>query len=184
MTSKLEFWERRALVGWYGTTSSLRYNGAILLRALKVRRRILNSILDLTGSQCSEANIGKMCSLFFVLVMSGHVLQHFGQAAESLTIVLNAALRYNRTTTDRNPWSEAIRWSLVTLARAVSVLWLALNPDWMSSYKLLSWRNSHSWLATTFSRIFQCGFFFRRGLITASLKDCGTYPDDNESTIN
>ena len=43
-------------------------DGAILLRALKVRRRILNSILDLTGSQCSEANTGDMCSLFFVLV--------------------------------------------------------------------------------------------------------------------
>ena len=33
-----------------------------------MRRRILNYILDLTGSQCSEANTGVMCSLFFVLV--------------------------------------------------------------------------------------------------------------------
>ena len=33
-----------------------------------MRRRILNSILDLTGSQCSEANTGVMCSLLFVLV--------------------------------------------------------------------------------------------------------------------
>ena len=48
------------------------------------------------------------------------------------SIVLNAALRSNRTRTDTNPWSEAIRRSLVTLARAVSVLWLALNPDWKS----------------------------------------------------
>ena len=32
-----------------------------------MRRRILNSILDLTGSQC-EANTGEMWSLFFVLV--------------------------------------------------------------------------------------------------------------------
>ena len=33
-----------------------------------MRRRILNYILDLTGSQCSEANTGVMCSLFLVLV--------------------------------------------------------------------------------------------------------------------
>ena len=33
-----------------------------------MRRRILNSILDLTGSQCSEANTGEMWSLFLVLV--------------------------------------------------------------------------------------------------------------------
>ena len=69
------------------------------------------------------------------------------------SIVSNAALRSNRTRTDTNPWSEAIRRSLVTLARAVSVLWLALNPDWKSSYILFSWRNSHSWLAITFSSI-------------------------------
>ena len=49
------------------------------------------------------------------------------------SIVSNAALRSNRMRTDTNPWSEAIRRSLVTLARAVSVLWLALNPDWKSS---------------------------------------------------
>ena len=72
------------------------------------------------------------------------------------SLVLNAALRSNRTRTDTNPWSEAIRRSLVTFAKAVSVLWLALNPDWKSSYTLLSWNNSHSWLATTF-RGFQTG---------------------------
>ena len=96
------------------------------------------------------------------------------------SIMLNAALRSNRTRTDTNPWSEAIRRSLVTFAKAVSVLWWSRNPDWKSSYTLFSWRNSRSWLATTSgSRV----GFWSRGLITASLKDCGTYPDDNERLI-
>ena len=33
-----------------------------------MRRTIINSILGLTGSQCSEANTGEMWSLFPVLV--------------------------------------------------------------------------------------------------------------------
>ena len=45
----------------------------------------------------------------------------------SWSIVLNAALRSNRMRTDTNPWSEAIRRSLVTLAKAVSMLWLGLG---------------------------------------------------------
>ena len=39
------------------------------------------------------------------------------------SIVLNAALRSNRTRTETNPSSDAIRRSLVTFAMAVSVLW-------------------------------------------------------------
>ena len=116
------------------------------------------------------------------------------------SLVSNAALRSNRTRTDTNPWSEAIRRSFVTFAKAVSVLWLGLKPDWKSSYTLLSLTNSHSRLATTFSRIsdrkgrLDIGLWFaktsgsrvdflRRGLITASLKDCGTCPDDNDRLI-
>ena len=67
-------WERSALVGLYGTISYLRYNGAILLRALNLMRRFFYYIL---GSQCSEANTGEMWSLFLVLVRT--------RSAESLT---------------------------------------------------------------------------------------------------
>jgi len=38
-------------LGKYLTMRSLRYDGAWSLRALYVRRRIINSILELTGSQ-------------------------------------------------------------------------------------------------------------------------------------
>jgi len=38
----------------------LRYDGAWSLRALYVRRRILNFILNLTGSQRREAKTGKI----------------------------------------------------------------------------------------------------------------------------
>jgi len=43
-------------VGQYGTTSSLRFDGASPIKALQVRRSILNVILDFTGSQCRAAN--------------------------------------------------------------------------------------------------------------------------------
>ena len=46
--------------------SSLRYNGALLLRALKVSSNILKSILCATGSQRSEAKRGEMCSLLLI----------------------------------------------------------------------------------------------------------------------
>lgn len=41
----------------------LRYAGSRPLKAFNVRRRILNSILDFTGSQYREASNGEMCSL-------------------------------------------------------------------------------------------------------------------------
>ena len=49
--SKPAVWERSALLGKYLTMRSLRYDGAWSLRALYVRRRILNYIPNLTGSQ-------------------------------------------------------------------------------------------------------------------------------------
>ena len=60
-----------------------------------MRRRILNSILDLTGSQCSEANTGVMCSLFFVLVRT---------RAESLTTYCWSLIikNYNNQNSEKN----------------------------------------------------------------------------------
>ena len=45
-----------------------RYDGARSLRALYVRRRILHSILNLTGSQWREAKTGEIWSLLLVLI--------------------------------------------------------------------------------------------------------------------
>jgi len=47
-------------VGQYGNTSSSIYDVASPIKALYVRRRILNVILDFTGSQCRAANKGVM----------------------------------------------------------------------------------------------------------------------------
>ena len=49
--------------------SSARYDGARLRRILKVRSRILKSMQDLIGSQCSCCRAGVMCSAEGVLVM-------------------------------------------------------------------------------------------------------------------
>ena len=67
------------------------------------------------------------------------------------TIVLNAALSSNRT----NPWSEAIRRSLVTFAKAVSVLWMALNPDWKSSYIYFFLRKLAQLIGSNFFKYFR-----------------------------
>lgn len=42
----------------------------------------------------------------------------------------NAALRSGRTSTQTEPWSEAIQRSSVTFTSAVSVLWCSLKADW------------------------------------------------------
>lgn len=42
--------------------------------ALKMRRNILNSVLDLTGSQCGDINVGEICSLISVLVRNVDLL--------------------------------------------------------------------------------------------------------------
>lgn len=49
------------------TSSSNSDSGAWQFRALEVRRIILNSILNLTGTQCREANINKH-DLILILV--------------------------------------------------------------------------------------------------------------------
>ena len=56
--------------GTCGFSNSFRYPGARPFWALKVKVKILKSILRCTGSQCSEANTGVMCSDFLVPVMS------------------------------------------------------------------------------------------------------------------
>ena len=58
----------KGLGGMYGCTRSVRYSGARPFRDLKANKRTLKSILNLTGSQCSEARTGVMCSRRLVLV--------------------------------------------------------------------------------------------------------------------
>lgn len=58
----------RALEGWCSWIRSDRYSGARLLRALKTNKRILKSILYLTGSQWSAESTGVIRSRFFIPV--------------------------------------------------------------------------------------------------------------------
>ena len=60
----------RHLTGSWGSNKSDKYCGARPLRALKVSNKTLKSILKVTGSQCSAARVGVMCSDRLVPVMS------------------------------------------------------------------------------------------------------------------
>lgn len=65
---------------------------------------------------------------------------------------------------DGEPASEAISKSLVTLIKAVSVLWKGQNPDWTFSYRL---NNLRWWWRLTeriFSRILEIKGRFEMGL--------------------
>ena len=55
----------------------------------------------------------------------------------------------------REPESEESRRSLVTLSRAVSVLWWVRKPDWNVSYRLLERRYCLSSVATALSNSFE-----------------------------
>ena len=68
--------------------------------------------------------------------------------------VSNAAVRSRRMRSDGEPASAVISRSLVTLTRAVSVLWPERKPDWNFSYRLLDLRWLWSWAATAFSSTF------------------------------
>ena len=63
-----------------------------------MRRRILNSILNLTGSRCSEANTGETWSLFLVLVRTraGAFWISWSPALFSHRILLNFYRLYTR----------------------------------------------------------------------------------------
>lgn len=54
------------------------------------------------------------------------------------SVVLNAALRSNKINITDSPESTEVKMSFNTLSRAVSVLWLVLNPDWNFS-KISFW---------------------------------------------
>ncbi len=57
-----------ALTGVWICESSDKLAGANPCKILKTINKLLNSILKRTGSQCSEAKTGVMCSYFFVPV--------------------------------------------------------------------------------------------------------------------
>ena len=60
--------ERSILLGIYLIKMYVRYLGQNSWYALKVKIKILNSILDLNGNQCSSFKIGEMWLHFFELV--------------------------------------------------------------------------------------------------------------------
>ena len=69
--------------------------------------------------------------------------------------VSKAALRSRRRRMVREPESEESRRSLVTLSRAVSVLWWVQKPDWNVLYRLLERRYCLSCVATALSICFE-----------------------------
>ncbi|KAJ1172343.1 hypothetical protein NDU88_004190 [Pleurodeles waltl] len=96
-----------------------------------------------------------------------------------------------------SPLSIRVLMSSVTAMRAVSVLWLARNPDWEGSRRLLSSRNLVSCLLTVFSmtlaekgrsemgrKFFRslgsAVGFFRRALTSACFQLSGKVADANE----
>ena len=58
----------KALTGVYASSRSERYRGARPFKHLKANKSTLKYILNLIGSQCSEARTGVMCSRRLVLV--------------------------------------------------------------------------------------------------------------------
>ena len=101
--------------------------------------------------------------------------------------VSKAALRSRRRRMVREPESEESRRSLVTLSRAVSVLWWVQKPDWNVLYRLLERRYCLSCVVTALSSRFERNVrlemglkllgssvsrpgFLRRGVIAASLR--------------
>lgn len=85
-----------------------------------------------------------------------------------------------------------MRISLVTLTRAVYVLWRALKPHWKDSSWLFLHKWSHNWLTTTFSKILEikrrleigCNLLKHQeqvrigfGLMTTGLTACSTLPN-------
>ena len=64
----------------------------------------------------------------------------------------------------REPESEESRRSLVTLSRAVSVLWGVRKPDWNVSYRLLERRYCLSCVAAALSSSFETNVRLEMGL--------------------
>ena len=113
--------------------------------------------------------------------------------------VSKAALRSRRRMV-REPESEESRRSLLTLSRAVSVLWWVRKLDWNVSYRLLERRYCLSCVATALSSSFERNVrlemglkllgssesrpgFIRRGVTAASLRGWGTVPEFKEELM-
>lgn len=109
----------------------------------------------------------------------------------------NAELRSKRNKIEQSPLSALTKRSFVTFKRAVSVLCIALKPDWNFSKMVLKFIKVISWFETIFSKTFdkngslEIGLklfktsgssdtFFKRGWTTAFLKLEGTMPEDSE----
>jgi len=79
------------------------------------------------------------------------------------SIVSNAALKSNSTSTADLPESRVSKISFRTLTSAVSVEWFFLNPDWNISKILFLSKKLCSWVKTIFSKIFDIKERFETG---------------------
>ena len=107
--------------------------------------------------------IQEQCGLFSRF-LSGHVLQHFGQAGTGVATAgtPDTQLKVFIYITFLEKLKQPIGYNLLE----------GFRQEEEVGYWAVVAKNS-------MSRV----FFFRRGLITASLKDCGAYPDDNDRLI-
>ena len=75
----------------------------------------------------------------------------------------------------RKPESEKSKRSLVTLSRAVSVLWWVRKPDWNVSYRLLERRHCLSCVVTALSSSFDRNVRLEMGLKLLGSSESGFF---------